>query len=211
MTPERSPPSTENVSRLSQSGLANPSSPSNQNSKILNPQSSIQSPQSHPIQRAPHSHRSHAFRHMSRGESPSTKPFAPWHIEIATAFRDHAKAVAFEQYLKSHSGRAFSKTPLLACPGVAQRRRACHGVAQRRRAPRLKLPILPSSRLHRHPPKHRVSVASRPQAPAANELLQPSRQHRECRDFPQPNIARCLKILRPRIQTGLNLRLHVFD
>jgi predicted GIY-YIG superfamily endonuclease len=45
----------------------------------------------------------------NRGETPSTKPFAPWQIEIATAFRDRAKAAAYEQYLKSHSGRAFSK------------------------------------------------------------------------------------------------------
>ena len=45
----------------------------------------------------------------NRGETPSTKPFAPWQIETATAFRDQAKAVAFEQYLKTHSGRAFSK------------------------------------------------------------------------------------------------------
>lgn len=45
----------------------------------------------------------------NRGETPSTKPFAPWQIEIATAFRDHAKAAAFEQYLKTHSGRAFAK------------------------------------------------------------------------------------------------------
>jgi hypothetical protein len=39
----------------------------------------------------------------------STKAFAPWKIEVATAFRYKAKAVAFEQYLKTHSGRAFSK------------------------------------------------------------------------------------------------------
>ena len=45
----------------------------------------------------------------NRGETPSTKPFAPWKIEVATAFRDRTKAAAFEQYLKSHSGRAFSK------------------------------------------------------------------------------------------------------
>jgi predicted GIY-YIG superfamily endonuclease len=45
----------------------------------------------------------------NRGETPSTKAFAPWKIEVATAFRDLAKAAAFEQYLKSHSGRAFSK------------------------------------------------------------------------------------------------------
>jgi predicted GIY-YIG superfamily endonuclease len=45
----------------------------------------------------------------NRGETPSTKAFAPWKIEVATAFRDRAKAAALEQYLKSHSGRAFSK------------------------------------------------------------------------------------------------------
>jgi putative endonuclease len=45
----------------------------------------------------------------NRGETPSTKAYAPWQIEIATAFRDYAKAAAFEQYLKTHSGRAFSK------------------------------------------------------------------------------------------------------
>ena len=45
----------------------------------------------------------------NRGVTPSTKPYAPWKIEIATAFRDHAKAAAFEQYLKTHSGRAFAK------------------------------------------------------------------------------------------------------
>ena len=43
------------------------------------------------------------------GETPSTKAYAPWQIEIATAFRDKARAAAFEQYLKTHSGRAFSK------------------------------------------------------------------------------------------------------
>jgi predicted GIY-YIG superfamily endonuclease len=45
----------------------------------------------------------------NRGETQSTKAYAPWQIEIATAFRDKAKATAFEQYLKTHSGRAFSK------------------------------------------------------------------------------------------------------
>jgi predicted GIY-YIG superfamily endonuclease len=45
----------------------------------------------------------------NRGETPSTKAFIPWQIETAIAFRDSAKAIAFETYLKSHSGRAFSK------------------------------------------------------------------------------------------------------
>lgn len=45
----------------------------------------------------------------NNGEVPSTKPFAPWQIEAAIAFRDRSKAAAFEQYLKSHSGRTFAK------------------------------------------------------------------------------------------------------
>lgn len=43
------------------------------------------------------------------GEVPSTKSLAPWRIEFAIAFRDGSKAAAFEQYLKSHSGRTFAK------------------------------------------------------------------------------------------------------
>ncbi|MGB2938555.1 MAG: GIY-YIG nuclease family protein, partial [Phycisphaerae bacterium] len=38
-----------------------------------------------------------------------TSKFRPWQIETAVAFRSKGKAVAFEQYLKSHSGRAFAK------------------------------------------------------------------------------------------------------
>lgn len=33
----------------------------------------------------------------------------PWQVETAIAFRSKDKAVAFEKYLKSHSGRAFAK------------------------------------------------------------------------------------------------------
>jgi putative endonuclease len=40
---------------------------------------------------------------------PHTSKFAPWRIETAIAFRDREKALAFERYLKSHSGRAFAK------------------------------------------------------------------------------------------------------
>jgi len=39
-------------------------------------------------------------------EVPHTSKFAPWQIETAVAFRDKPKAVAFEKYLKTHSGRA---------------------------------------------------------------------------------------------------------
>ena len=42
------------------------------------------------------------------GKVVCTRDGAPWQIEVAVAFRDKAKATAFEKYLKSHSGRAFA-------------------------------------------------------------------------------------------------------
>ena len=45
----------------------------------------------------------------NRGEVAYTSTFLPWDIEVAIAFRDEQKAVAFEKYLKSQSGRAFAK------------------------------------------------------------------------------------------------------
>lgn len=51
----------------------------------------------------------HRLKQHNEGEVQSTANYGPWRIEIAVAFRDRAKAAAFEQYLKSHSGRAFSK------------------------------------------------------------------------------------------------------
>lgn len=42
------------------------------------------------------------------GRSPHTRKFIPWTIETAVAFRSREKALAFEKYLKSHSGRAFA-------------------------------------------------------------------------------------------------------
>jgi len=43
------------------------------------------------------------------GRCPHTAKHVPWKIEIAVAFRCKERAVAFEKYLKSHSGRAFAK------------------------------------------------------------------------------------------------------
>jgi putative endonuclease len=42
------------------------------------------------------------------GRCPHTARFAPWQVETAVAFRSQEKALAFEQYLNSHSGRAFA-------------------------------------------------------------------------------------------------------
>jgi putative endonuclease len=43
--------------------------------------------------------------HHNSGASPHTAKYRPWRIETCVAFRDQAKALAFEDYLKSGSGR----------------------------------------------------------------------------------------------------------
>ena len=43
------------------------------------------------------------------GHSIHTNKFRPWKVVVAVGFADPAKAAAFERYLKSGSGRAFSK------------------------------------------------------------------------------------------------------
>ncbi len=43
------------------------------------------------------------------GGSPHTSKYKPWKIKNAIAFEDKKKAIDFEKYLKSHSGRAFAK------------------------------------------------------------------------------------------------------
>ena len=49
------------------------------------------------------------LRVHNAGTVPHTSRFLPWQVETAVAFCNKAKAVAFERYLKSHSGRAFAK------------------------------------------------------------------------------------------------------
>jgi len=46
------------------------------------------------------------------GQSPHTAKFKPWRLVTYVAFSDASKAVAFEKYLKSASGRAFAKKRL---------------------------------------------------------------------------------------------------
>ncbi|MEI6787528.1 MAG: GIY-YIG nuclease family protein [bacterium] len=43
------------------------------------------------------------------GRCPHTSKYRPWRIETCIAFTDEAKAVAFESYLKSGSGREFAR------------------------------------------------------------------------------------------------------
>ena len=46
------------------------------------------------------------------GQSPHTARYKPWRLVTYVAFSDEAKAVAFERYLKTGSGRAFAKKRL---------------------------------------------------------------------------------------------------
>ena len=46
------------------------------------------------------------------GRVPHTSKYLPWHIHSATAFDDRERALAFERYLKSPSGRAFARKRL---------------------------------------------------------------------------------------------------
>ena len=50
-------------------------------------------------------------RHNS-GEVVHTAKYRPWHIKSYVAFTDEMRALAFEKYLKSGSGRAFAKKRL---------------------------------------------------------------------------------------------------
>lgn len=46
------------------------------------------------------------------GAVSHTAKSRPWRIKTAVAFRDRSQAAAFEKYLKSPSGRAFTKRRL---------------------------------------------------------------------------------------------------
>ena len=43
----------------------------------------------------------------NEGSSPHTSKYRPWLIKSYCAFEERETAVAFERYLKTHSGRAF--------------------------------------------------------------------------------------------------------
>jgi putative endonuclease len=46
------------------------------------------------------------------GKCMHTSKYMPWKIKTAIAFTDNDKAIEFEKYLKSQSGRAFAKKRL---------------------------------------------------------------------------------------------------
>jgi len=47
------------------------------------------------------------FEEHNLGKSPRTTKYRPWRLEVCCAFQEKAKAISFEKYLKSGSGRAF--------------------------------------------------------------------------------------------------------
>ena len=48
------------------------------------------------------------LRSHNAGQSPHTEKFKPWRLVVSICFEDDFKAVEFERYLKSGSGRAFA-------------------------------------------------------------------------------------------------------
>ena len=52
------------------------------------------------------------FAAHNAGRSPHTGKFRPWRLVTYVAFSDEQKAVDFERYLKSASGRAFANKRL---------------------------------------------------------------------------------------------------
>ncbi|MGA7840315.1 MAG: GIY-YIG nuclease family protein, partial [Candidatus Acidiferrales bacterium] len=46
------------------------------------------------------------------GDVTHTAKYRPWRLKSYVAFADEARAIAFEKYLKSGSGRAFAKARL---------------------------------------------------------------------------------------------------
>jgi putative endonuclease len=52
------------------------------------------------------------FSEHNRGRSPHTAKYRPWRLVSCVAFSDERKAIEFERYLKTASGRAFANKRL---------------------------------------------------------------------------------------------------
>lgn len=53
-------------------------------------------------------HEKNRLAEHNAGECKTTAENRPWEVDVVVDFRDEAKAYAFERYLKTGSGRAFS-------------------------------------------------------------------------------------------------------
>ena len=49
----------------------------------------------------------------NHGQSPHTSKYRPWNLITYLSFNDKARALSFEKYLKSHSGKAFQQKNLM--------------------------------------------------------------------------------------------------
>ena len=54
------------------------------------------------------------LRVHNSGQSHHTSKYCPWSLETVIRFKSRATALAFERYLKSHSGKAFASKRLLS-------------------------------------------------------------------------------------------------
>lgn len=52
---------------------------------------------------------SQRIKEHNKGDCSHTKKYRPWRVVVAVAFTDKQRALQFEVYLKSHSGRAFAE------------------------------------------------------------------------------------------------------
>lgn len=48
----------------------------------------------------------------NHGKSKHTSKYKPWKLVTYSAFSEQSKALSFEKYLKSHSGKAFARKRL---------------------------------------------------------------------------------------------------
>lgn len=53
---------------------------------------------------------SERLKNHNSGSSPHTARHRPWRLHVVIGFTDEARAAAFERFLKSGSGRSFSRT-----------------------------------------------------------------------------------------------------
>ena len=52
------------------------------------------------------------MEHHNDGSVPHTTKFRPWRLQTAIAFTERERALEFERYLKSGSGRVFARRRL---------------------------------------------------------------------------------------------------
>jgi predicted GIY-YIG superfamily endonuclease len=52
------------------------------------------------------------LKYHNAGKAPHTSKYKPWRVNTYVGFSDEERAISFEKYLKSSSGRAFSKKRL---------------------------------------------------------------------------------------------------